>query len=129
MEDHARALYKVLTKGKVGETYNIGGLNEKQNIEVVKKICELLENHATEKKSNNVEKFTDLINYVKDRPGHDQRYAINAKKIENDLGWKPLETFESGLSKTVNWYLDNIKWSNNVRSGEYRDWISKHYNQ
>lgn len=129
VEDHARALYAVLTKGKIGETYNIGGLNEKQNIEVVKSICELLEDSASEKKSKNIEQFSDLINHIKDRPGHDQRYAINAIKIENELGWKPLESFESGLSKTVNWYLENTQWTNNVHSGEYRDWITNHYNQ
>ncbi|PPZ25027.1 dTDP-glucose 4,6-dehydratase, partial [Escherichia coli] len=106
VEDHARALYKVLTEGIVGETYNIGGHNEKTNIEVVEKICELLEDLAPDKPTN-VAKYKDLIVYVKDRPGHDARYAIDAGKISRKLDWRPEETFESGIRKTVEWYLNN----------------------
>ncbi|MBF4436873.1 NAD-dependent epimerase/dehydratase family protein, partial [Vibrio anguillarum] len=109
VEDHARALYKAVTEGKVGETYNIGGHNEKANIEVVKTICALLEELAPNKPAG-VAHYQDLITYVKDRPGHDVRYAIDASKIERELGWKPEETFESGIRKTVEWYLNNREW-------------------
>lgn len=109
VEDHALALYKVVTEGKVGETYNIGGHNEKANIEVVKTICCLLE-ELVPNKPEGVRQYQDLIVYVKDRPGHDVRYAIDARKIERELGWKPKETFESGIRKTVKWYLDNKEW-------------------
>jgi dTDP-glucose 4,6-dehydratase len=119
VEDHARALYLVLTQGKVGETYNIGGHNEKQNIEVVETLCELLEELAPNKPAG-VHHYRDLITFVTDRPGHDVRYAIDASKIERDLGWKPQETFDSGLRKTVQWYLDNSHWWQNVLSGNYR---------
>lgn len=108
VEDHARALYQVITQGKVGETYNIGGQTEKTNIEVVRTICQLLEELAPNKPTG-VKYYEDLITYVADRPGHDVRYAINSSKIERELGWKPLETFESGLRKTVEWYLNNSK--------------------
>ncbi|STQ74770.1 dTDP-glucose 4,6-dehydratase [Grimontia hollisae] len=118
VEDHARALYKVLTEGAVGETYNIGGHNEKANIEVVKTICELLE-ELRPNKPRGVEKYQDLITYVKDRPGHDVRYAIDASKIERELGWKPEETFESGIRKTVEWYLNNQRWWSRVLDGSY----------
>lgn len=118
VEDHARALYKVVTEGIIGETYNIGGHNEKTNIEVVKTICSLLEELAPNKPSG-VAKYEDLITYVTDRPGHDIRYAIDARKIENELGWKPLETFESGIRKTVEWYLKNEKWWKTVLDGSY----------
>ncbi|MDU8925034.1 dTDP-glucose 4,6-dehydratase [Pasteurellaceae bacterium LIM206] len=113
VEDHAHALYKVVTEGKIGETYNIGGHNEKTNIEVVKTICALLEELAPNKPIG-VEKYEDLITYVKDRPGHDARYAINATKISRELVWQPQETFESGMRKTVRWYLDNKQWQRNV---------------
>ncbi|CKL27298.1 dTDP-glucose 4%2C6-dehydratase [Neisseria meningitidis] len=106
VEDHARALYQVVTEGVVGETYNIGGHNEKANIEVVKTICALLEELAPEKPAG-VARYEDLITFVQDRPGHDARYAVDTAKIRRDLGWQPLETFESGLRKTVQWYLDN----------------------
>lgn len=106
VEDHARALYKVVTEGKVGETYNIGGHNEKANIDVVRTICSLLE-ELVPNKPEGVAKYEDLITYVKDRPGHDVRYAIDAAKIGRELGWKPQETFESGIRKTVEWYLNN----------------------
>ena len=115
VEDHARALYKVVTEGKVGETYNIGGHNEKQNLQVVHTLCEMLQ--ALNPRSG---QYTDLITFVKDRPGHDRRYAIDASKIENELGWKPQETFESGMRKTVQWYLDNEAWWQRVLNGAYR---------
>ena len=115
VEDHARALYKVVTQGKVGETYNIGGHNEKQNIEVVQLLCEILQQLKPQTKL-----YKDLITFVKDRPGHDRRYAIDASKIERELGWKPQETFESGMKKTVQWYLDNKEWWQRVLSGKYQ---------
>lgn len=126
VEDHARALYTVLTKGKLGETYNIGGHNEKRNIDVVKALCALLEELAPNHPSG-VNQYTDLITYVKDRPGHDVRYAIDAAKIERELGWKPQETFETGLRRTVEWYLANTEWVEHVKSGAYRQWITKQY--
>ncbi|TDR13097.1 dTDP-glucose 4,6-dehydratase [Marinomonas communis] len=118
VEDHARALYKVVTEGKVGETYNIGGHNEKANIEVVKTICSLLE-ELVPNKPEGIGRYEELITYVKDRPGHDVRYAIDASKIERELGWKPEETFESGIRKTVEWYLGNSKWWQRVLDGSY----------
>ena len=118
VEDHARALYKVVTEGKVGETYNIGGHNEKANIDVVRTICALLEELVPNKPAG-VAKYEDLITYVKDRPGHDVRYAIDAAKIGRELGWKPQETFESGIRKTVEWYLNNKKWWSRVLEGSY----------
>ena len=120
VEDHARALVEVCTKGKIGETYNIGGHNEKKNIDVVKSICALLEELASERKPTGIQHYTDLIIYVKDRPGHDARYAIDAGKIERELGWVPQETFASGLRKTVEWYLANSDWWQRVLSGDYR---------
>ena len=119
VEDHARALYQVITHGKIGETYNIGGFNEKTNIDVVKKICELLEELAPNKPQG-VNQYVDLITHVTDRAGHDVRYAIDARKIERELGWKPQETFESGIRKTVEWYLANRDWCERVLSGAYR---------
>lgn len=118
VEDHARALYKVVTEGEVGETYNIGGHNEKANIDVVKTICSLLE-ELVPNKPQGVEAYQDLITYVKDRPGHDVRYAIDASKIERELGWTPQETFESGIRKTVEWYLNNKTWWSRVLDGSY----------
>ncbi|HDY7469575.1 TPA: dTDP-glucose 4,6-dehydratase [Vibrio vulnificus] len=118
VEDHARALYKVVAEGVVGETYNIGGHNEKANIEVVKTICSLLE-ELVPNKPQGVAQYLDLITYVKDRPGHDVRYAIDASKIERELGWKPQETFESGIRKTVEWYLSNQEWWSRVLDGSY----------
>lgn len=118
VEDHARALYKVVTEGEVGETYNIGGHNEKTNIEVVRTICGLLEELVPNKPAG-VAKYEDLITYVTDRPGHDVRYAIDATKIGNELGWKPQETFETGIRKTVEWYLNNKKWWSRVLDGSY----------
>lgn len=119
VEDHARALYQVVTEGVVGETYNIGGHNEKANIEVVKTICALLEELVPEKPAG-VARYEDLITFVQDRPGHDVRYAIDAAKIGRELGWKPQETFESGIRKTVQWYLNNKTWWQNVLNGSYR---------
>ncbi|UKE85377.1 dTDP-glucose 4,6-dehydratase [Pectobacterium colocasium] len=118
VEDHARALYKVVTEGEIGETYNIGGHNERKNIEVVQTICALLEELAPNKPAG-VEHYRDLITYVKDRPGHDMRYAIDAGKIERELGWRPEETFETGMRKTVSWYLNNEKWWRSVQDGSY----------
>ena len=119
VEDHAKALIKVVTEGEIGETYNIGGHNEKTNLEVVETICDLLEELAPEKPAG-VKSYRDLITFVKDRPGHDARYAIDASKIERELGWVPEETFETGLRKTVQWYLDNPQWWERVLSGAYR---------
>lgn len=118
VEDHARALYKVVNEGVVGETYNIGGHNEKANIEVVKTICALLEELRLDKPAG-VESYESLITYVKDRPGHDVRYAIDATKIAQELGWTPEETFESGIRKTVEWYLNNPQWWQRVLDGSY----------
>ncbi|MCK7544306.1 dTDP-glucose 4,6-dehydratase [Marinobacter bryozoorum] len=115
VEDHARALILVAQQGKVGDTYNIGGHNEKQNIEVVQTICDILQDLAPRQTS-----YRDQITYVQDRPGHDRRYAIDATKIEQDLGWKPKETFETGLRKTVQWYLDNKTWWQRVQNGTYQ---------
>jgi len=117
VEDHARALYKVVREGVVGETYNIGGHNEKQNIEVVRAICKLLDELHPQ---SPVVPHEQLITFVKDRPGHDRRYAIDASKIKQDLGWVPEESFETGLRKTVQWYLDNEQWWQRVLSGDYR---------
>jgi len=119
VEDHAKALIKVLTEGEVGETYNIGGHNEKTNLEVVETICDLLEELAPDKPAG-VCNYRDLITFVKDRPGHDARYAIDAKKIQRKLGWVPEESFDTGLRKTVQWYLDNREWWERVLSGAYR---------
>ena len=119
VDDHARALYLVLSQGKVGEIYNIGGHNEKTNLEVVLTLCahldELVPDHP-----DGVSAYADLITYVKDRPGHDQRYAIDASKIKAELGWVPEETFDSGVLKTVKWYLDNLEWCRRVQDGSYR---------
>ncbi|WP_277373152.1 dTDP-glucose 4,6-dehydratase [Pseudomonas sp. AA-38] len=119
VEDHARALLRVVSAGKVGETYNIGGHNEQKNLDVVKAICALLEELAPEKPAG-VSRYEDLISYVKDRPGHDLRYAIDASKIERELGWVPQETFASGLRKTVLWYLHNLDWCRHVQDGSYQ---------
>lgn len=120
VEDHARALYKVVTEGQVGETYNIGGHNEKKNIEVVQTICDILDSLLPYKVNNVPTSYKSLITYVADRPGHDRRYAIDASKIADELDWQPKETFESGIRKTVKWYLDNQQWCQRVQDGSYQ---------
>jgi len=123
VEDHCEAIATVLRQGRVGQTYNIGGWNEKQNIEIVQTICDLVDEMATRLKAPR----RDLISFVQDRPGHDRRYAMNAGKMERELGWKPKETFESGIRKTVRWYLEHDEWVRDVTSGGYRQWIASHY--
>lgn len=124
VEDHTRAIFEVLERGQVGETYNIGGRNEKTNLEVVSTICAILDEL---KPREDAKQYSQQITFVKDRPGHDRRYAINANKIENELGWKPDETFETGIKKTVQWYLTNQKWAAQVTDSEYRDWLERQY--
>ena len=119
VNDHVRALMTVANSGKVGETYNIGGNNVVENIEVIIKICDILDTLIPEK-LNGLNSFSELITHVEDRPGHDKRYAIDSTKIKNILGWKPLETFNSGLQKTVEWYLNNLPWSDNIQNGSYK---------
>lgn len=123
--DHCSAIREVLAKGKLGETYNIGGWNEKANIDVVKTICRILDEL---KPRNDGKPYAEQITFVKDRPGHDRRYAIDASKVERELGWRPAETFDTGIRKTVQWYLDNPVWIEGVVSGSYRDWVQKQYN-
>jgi dTDP-glucose 4,6-dehydratase len=120
--DHCAAISRVLAAGKPGETYNIGGWNEKTNLEVVHALCDILNQLAPKSGS-----YREQITYVKDRPGHDRRYAIDARKIERELGWKPAESFDSGIRKTVQWYLDNQDWVRNVQSGEYLNWVEQNY--
>jgi dTDP-glucose 4,6-dehydratase len=122
--DHCSAIREVLAKGELGETYNIGGWNEKANLDVVKTICEILDDL---KPLADGKSYAEQITFVKDRPGHDRRYAIDASKIERELGWRPAETFDSGIRKTVQWYLDNPAWVDGVVSGAYRDWLNKQY--
>jgi len=122
VDDHARALRLVFEQGKIGATYNIGGHNEKTNLEVVHTLCDVLDELRPQAQS-----YRGLISFVQDRPGHDLRYAINASKIERELGWKPQETFASGIRKTVQWYLDNSAWVSHVVSGEYQQWLQQHY--
>ena len=124
VKDHCSAIRRVLEAGKLGETYNVGGWNEKPNIEIVKTICKLLD---AQRPRADGKSYAEQITYVTDRPGHDRRYAIDARKIERELGWKPAETFETGIAKTVAWYLDNAEWVQNVQSGAYREWVSKQY--
>lgn len=122
--DHCSAIAEVLAKGRLGETYNIGGWNEKANIDVVKTICIILDEL---KPRSDGQSYAKQIAFVKDRPGHDRRYAIDASKIERELGWRPAETFDTGIRKTVQWYLDNLVWVEGVVSGSYRDWLNKQY--
>ncbi len=126
VQDHCRAIARVLEAGKVGETYNIGGWNEKPNLEVVNTLCAVLDEL---KPRVDGKKYAEQITYVKDRPGHDRRYAIDARKIERELGWKPQETFETGIRKTVAWYLANQDWVEGVTSGAYRQWLGKQYGE
>jgi len=123
VKDHCSAIRRVLEAGKLGETYNVGGWNERANIDVVKTICALLDQLRPLPQGS----YGDLITFVKDRPGHDRRYAIDARRLERELGWRPAETFETGIRKTVQWYLDNQDWVQGVTSGAYRNWVSRHY--
>ena len=124
VKDHCSAIRRILEAGKLGETYNVGGWNEKPNIEIVHTVCALLD--ALRPRSDG-KSYKEHITFVTDRPGHDRRYAIDASKIERELGWKPAETFDTGIRKTVQWYLDNPEWVANVQSGGYRDWVSRQY--
>lgn len=125
VRDHCSAIRRVLEAGRPGEVYNIGGWNEKPNIEVVRTLCAVLDAESPRADGRS---YAEQITFVKDRPGHDRRYAIDARKIERELGWKPSETFETGIRKTVRWYLDNAEWVRQVTSGEYRNWVATHYN-
>ncbi len=124
VKDHCSAIRRVLEGGQLGETYNVGGWNEKPNIEIVKTVCALLDELRPRADGTS---YAQQITYVKDRPGHDRRYAIDARKLEKELGWKPAETFETGIRKTVAWYLENTEWVAHVQSGAYREWVSKQY--
>jgi dTDP-glucose 4,6-dehydratase len=123
--DHCTAIRRVLAEGTLGEVYNVGGWNEKANLDVVHTLCDILDELDPKPEGS----YRDQITYVQDRPGHDRRYAIDARKIERELGWKPAETFESGIRKTVQWYLDNQPWVKNVQSGDYQNWLDKNYAQ
>jgi len=123
--DHCAAIRRVLADGKLGEVYNVGGWNEKANLDVVHTLCDILDELDPKPAGS----YRDQITYVQDRPGHDRRYAIDARKLERELGWKPAETFESGIRKTVQWYLDNQPWVKNVQSGDYQNWLDKNYAQ
>jgi dTDP-glucose 4,6-dehydratase len=122
--DHCSAIRRVLQAGRLGETYNVGGWNEKPNLEIVHTICRLLDELRPRKGGGS---YAEQISFVKDRPGHDRRYAIDARKIERELGWKPAETFDTGIRKTVEWYLAHPDWVQRVQSGAYREWIATQY--
>ena len=124
VKDHCSAIRRVLEAGALGEVYNVGGWNEKPNLEIVNRVCALLDELRPR---DDGKPYAEQITYVTDRPGHDRRYAIDARKLERELGWKPAETFETGIRKTVAWYLDNQEWVQNVQSGSYRDWVEKNY--
>jgi dTDP-glucose 4,6-dehydratase len=124
VKDHCSAIREVLKRGKIGDTYNVGGWNEKTNLEVIKTLCSILDELKPKADGS---KYENQITYVKDRPGHDRRYAIDASKLERELGWRPQETFETGLRKTVLWYLENETWVKHVVSGEYQHWVEKQY--
>ena len=126
VKDHCSAIRRVLEAGQLGETYNVGGWNEKPNIDIVHTICRLLDQLRPRADGRS---YAEQITHVTDRPGHDRRYAIDAHKIERELGWKPAETFDTGIAKTVQWYLDHPQWVANVQSGAYREWVSKQYRQ
>ena len=123
VKDHASAIREVLARGRLGETYNVGGWNEKPNIEIVQTVCALLD----EMRPDPAGSYSRLVTYVTDRPGHDRRYAIDARKLERELGWRPAETFDTGIRKTVRWYLDNTEWVARVQSGAYREWVDTNY--
>ena len=124
VRDHCSAIRRVLEAGRLGETYNVGGWNEKANIDIVRTICALLDELRPRADGK---PYAEQITYVKDRPGHDRRYAIDARKIERELGWKPAETFDTGIRKTVQWYLDHVQWVADVQTGAYRDWVAQQY--
>ncbi|WP_454725276.1 dTDP-glucose 4,6-dehydratase [Delftia acidovorans] len=126
VRDHCSAIRRVLEAGKLGDTYNVGGWNEKPNVEIVNTVCALLDELRPKADGTS---YSAQITYVKDRPGHDRRYAIDARKLERELGWKPAETFETGIRKTVQWYLDNPEWVADVQSGAYREWVSRQYTE
>jgi len=124
VRDHCSAIRRILEAGRAGEVYNIGGWNEKPNLDVVHTLCAILDELCPRADGKH---YKEQITYVKDRPGHDRRYAIDASKLERELGWKPAETFETGIRKTVQWYLDNQAWVANVTSGAYKNWVAKQY--
>ena len=124
VKDHCSAIRRVLQGGQLGKTYNVGGWNEMPNIEIVKRVCSLLDELRPRADGKS---YAEQISFVKDRPGHDRRYAIDARKLERELGWKPAETFDTGIRKTVQWYLDNQEWVQQVQSGAYKDWLNKQY--